>query len=114
LIFWQGLRAGLTALGKLAIVSAAIILAACAPLAPQQGSVITPAEPQTKPQGNSRYQQAQDGAPLRKLDADTIVDAVPRYEPLKVAGNISPYIVRGQEYRLVENHRKYKARGTAS
>jgi rare lipoprotein A len=112
--FWQGLRGGLAVFGKLAFASTAIILAACAPLAPEQRSVSTPAEPQVQPQGNSRYQQAQDGAPLRELDTDTIVDAVPRYEPLKVAGNISPYIVRGQEYRLVENHRKYKARGTAS
>ncbi|MEX1669750.1 septal ring lytic transglycosylase RlpA family protein [Zhongshania guokunii] len=71
-----------------------------------------PATPPRK--GNSRYQQEHDGAPLRRLDPATIVDATPRYEPIRASGNISPYVVNGKEYVLLDNYRSYKERGIAS
>lgn len=56
----------------------------------------------------------QDGAPATRLNPDTIVDAEPRHEMLRLAGNMSPYTVNGREYRLVEDHRGFRQRGVAS
>jgi rare lipoprotein A len=92
--------------------------AACAPL-PQVEQAGTPSAGTSKKapataHGKSRYQFDKDGAPLQKLDPNTIVDAQPRPEILRVAGNISPYTVNGTEYRLLEQYRGFKERGTAS
>ncbi|MBW2942322.1 septal ring lytic transglycosylase RlpA family protein [Zhongshania aquimaris] len=99
--------------------AALVLLAACAPLAPvEQGEkkpVVTGGN-KVPPSGSgkSRYQFERDGAPLQKLDPNTIVDAQPRHEVLRVAGNISPYIVNGKEYQLIEQYRGFKQRGIAS
>jgi len=89
------------------------LLVACAPVAPlpnsDDGVSATPPR-----KGSSRYQQEHDGAPLRRLDPATIVDAIPKHEPIRTSGNISPYVVNGKEYVLLNNYRSYKARGIAS
>jgi rare lipoprotein A len=56
----------------------------------------------------------QDGAPLRRLDPDSIKDAVPRRDPITAAGNKNPYTVLGKTYQLLPSSRGYRARGTAS
>lgn len=55
-----------------------------------------------------------DGTPSRRLDPDRIEDAVPRREPIRSAGNKSPYTVLGKTYRVLPSAHGYRARGTAS
>ena len=98
-------------------IAALLVVAACAPL-PQIEDDSSPAASDTKPpvktQGKSRYKFEQDGAPLAKLDPNTIVDAQPRHELILAAGNMNPYVVRGKEYQLIDQYRGYKERGIAS
>lgn len=54
-------------------------------------------------------------APLpRRLDPSQIHDAVPRDDPIRAAGNKSPYTVLGKTYRVLPSARGYEATGTAS
>lgn len=62
----------------------------------------------------SRYQHAQDFAPLRKLNPDEIQDARPRLDPIRAAGNKSPYMVFGEVYHVMESSKGYKEKGGAS
>lgn len=62
----------------------------------------------------SRYQHHQDFAPLKRLDPDLIEDAVPRLDPIKAAGNKSPYMVFGKVYHVMESSKNYKEQGKAS
>ncbi len=55
-----------------------------------------------------------DGAPPEVLDPNGIADAVPRPEILRLAGNMSPYVVNGVTYKLVDDHRGFRQRGVAS
>ena len=62
----------------------------------------------------SRYQQASDSAPPRSISPADVADAVPRPDPILSVGNISPYTVNGVTYRILDNHKGYQVRGTAS
>lgn len=62
----------------------------------------------------SRYEQAQDAAPLRAIGPEDVADAVPRADPILWVGNKSPYTVNGGTYTVLENHRGYRERGIAS
>lgn len=62
----------------------------------------------------SRYQHQNDFTPLKKLNADEIADAVPRIEPIKAAGNKSPYMVFGKVYHIMPSAAGYRERGKAS
>jgi rare lipoprotein A len=99
-------------------VVALLLTVGCAPLPlSEQGdmaSVDTGSKVAPVGESKSRYQFEQDGAPLQTLDSNKIADAQPRHEVLRVAGNISPYVVNGKEYRLVDQHRGFKERGIAS
>lgn len=55
-----------------------------------------------------------DGAPRHDIDPSSIVDATPRPEIIRLAGNHSPYTVLGKTYRLVDDHRGFTQRGIAS
>ena len=68
----------------------------------------------TQPVTGGAKRPTQDGAPTATLDPSTIVNAKPRHELLKLAGNMSPYTVNGKQYHLVEDHRGFRQRGTAS
>ncbi|MCB1751446.1 MAG: septal ring lytic transglycosylase RlpA family protein [Gammaproteobacteria bacterium] len=57
---------------------------------------------------------ATDGAPIRPLDPDTIVDAVPRPEPLSRYGNPASYEVFGTRYHVMPESRGYREKGIAS
>lgn len=65
---------------------------------------------------DSRYDQDRDSAPQVRLDPDAIRDAVPRPEPIREAGNRSPYRVFGKTYHVMkpDEARNYRARGQAS
>ena len=54
-------------------------------------------------------------APLpRRLDPSKIQNAVPRDDPIRAAGNKSPYTVLGKTYHVMHSARGYVATGTAS
>ncbi len=55
-----------------------------------------------------------DGPPPREIDVSTIPDAMPRVEPITIAGNKSPYTVNGETYRLLPTSKGYQQQGYAS
>ena len=55
-----------------------------------------------------------DSAPDRKLDPDTIVDAVPRDEPRSRYGNPKSYAVFGRRYQVMESSAGHREKGIAS
>lgn len=99
-------------------IAALWVTTACAPLPlTEHGNTVsidTGSNAAPVGQGKSRYQFEQDGAPLQTLDPNMIADAQPRHEVLRVAGNISPYVVNGKEYRVIDQHRGFKEQGIAS
>lgn len=62
----------------------------------------------------SRYQQARDGAPPLPIDPADVHDAVPRPDPILSLGNASPYTIDGVTYEVLDSHKGYRVRGTAS
>jgi len=56
----------------------------------------------------------QDSGPKRPMDVSHIPDAVPRVEPIRAAGNKSPYVVLGKTYRVMKDPSGYEERGVAS
>lgn len=69
--------------------------------------------PSITPPPDSRYPIARDRAP-EPIDPADVVDAVPRADPILSAGNTSPYVVNGETYEVLADHRGYRARGVAS
>lgn len=63
---------------------------------------------------SSRYTISQDRAPAGNFDVSGVVDAIPRYEAPRSAGNKSPYTVWGKSYRVLESNEEYVQRGIAS
>lgn len=55
-----------------------------------------------------------DGPPARPIAGADVPDAVPRAEPLLAAGNSSPYVIDGVEYRVLASADGYRAEGIAS
>ncbi len=62
----------------------------------------------------SRYQHASDGAPLHPIEPVDVNDAVPQPDPILSVGNASPYTIGGVTYEVLDNHKDYRVRGTAS
>ncbi|MEX2476210.1 septal ring lytic transglycosylase RlpA family protein [Marinobacter sp.] len=63
---------------------------------------------------SSRYTISQDRAPGGDFDASGLVDAKPRYEAPRSAGNKSTYTVWGKQYHVIDSNDGYVERGTAS
>ena len=55
-----------------------------------------------------------DSAPNVVLDSSKIKDAVPKQEPIKRAGNFSPYTVLGKTYHVMPSAKGYQGQGVAS
>lgn len=55
-----------------------------------------------------------DGPPVYQLAAHEVVDAVPRPDPLLLAGNITPYTVDGVQYHVLPSTAGYLEEGVAS
>lgn len=55
-----------------------------------------------------------EGEPPRPIDPATIVDAVPRWEPITAAGNKTPYNVDGKTYYVMRDRTNFQQRGMAS
>lgn len=62
----------------------------------------------------SKSQTIQDSGPPEDVDVSHVKDAVPRFEPIKKAGNSSPYTVLGKTYRVNFEPEGYAQRGYAS
>lgn len=55
-----------------------------------------------------------DGAPQRAIGPEQVMDAVPRPDPILLAGNTSPYEVAGVEYTVLPSASGYREDGIAS
>tara|TARA_R110001592_G_scaffold321037_1_gene599304 strand:+ start:50736 stop:51647 length:912 start_codon:yes stop_codon:yes gene_type:complete len=55
-----------------------------------------------------------DGPPPKDIDVSNLPDAVPKAEPIRKAGNTSPYTVLGKTYRVLPSSVGYRERGIAS
>ena len=95
-----------------AIVGLPFFLAACSTPPPSQSPPL--------PQDNAdvsvpeRYHVEQDSAPLRPISQDEVVDAIPQADPILRFGNVSPYVIDGVTYHVLEDYRDYREQGTAS
>ena len=88
-----------------------LLLVACSTQPPDSRE---PASSASVSPSGSRYAVAQDFAPLRPISPDQVYDAVPQPDPLLAIGNMSPYIVDGVVYEVLQDYRHYRAQGTAS
>lgn len=95
-----------------AIVGLPFFLAACSTPPPSQSPPL--------PQDNAdvsvseRYHVEQDSAPLRPISQDEVFDAIPQADPILRFGNVSPYVIDGVTYNVLEDYRDYREQGTAS
>jgi rare lipoprotein A len=55
-----------------------------------------------------------DGPPPRDIDVSGLPDAVPKHEPVTLAGNKSPYTVLGKTYQVMPSSKGFRQRGLAS
>lgn len=55
-----------------------------------------------------------DGPPPKDIDVSGLPDAVPRHEPITLAGNKSPYTVLGKTYQVMPSSKGFRQRGLAS
>lgn len=96
-----------------ALVALFLLLAGCA-TKPTDSRDTAAQEQDAAPAPQSRYAVAHDFAPLRPISPDAVFDAVPRPDPLLAVGNMSPYVVDGVTYEVLEDYRSYREQGTAS
>jgi len=102
---------------KAAIVVLMLLLGACATQPPGSRDTVThdAADPvDSAPVPKSRYAVAHDFAPLKPISPDEVFDAIPRADPILAVGNMSPYVVDGITYEVLENYRSYREQGIAS
>lgn len=85
------------------IISCLFVLAACEHV-PEQRSSEQP----------SRYSVEKDFSPMLKMDPANIRDAIPREDPITIAGNKNPYTILGKTYQLLPSAKGYKEEGGAS
>ena len=55
-----------------------------------------------------------DGPPPKDIDVSNLPDAIPKVEPIRKAGNTSPYTVLGKTYQVLPSGVGYRERGVAS
>ena len=95
-----------------AFVGLPFFLAACSTPPPSQSPPL--------PQDNAdvsvseRYHVEQDSAPLRPISQDEVFDAIPQADPILRFGNVSPYVIDGVTYHVLEDYSDYREQGTAS
>ena len=70
--------------------------------------------PELRTGNEGRYHVDHDYHPVLLLNPSTIVDAIPRHEPIKKAGNKNPYTVLGKTYHLLPTAKGYDEKGGAS
>ena len=95
-----------------AFVGLPFFLAACSTPPPSQSPPL--------PQDNAdvsvseRYHVEQDSAPLRPISQGEVFDAIPQADPILRFGNVSPYVIDGVTYHVLQDYRDYREQGTAS
>lgn len=89
---------------RLAVVMLLLILTACESPGQRDGDGLRNIIPTAEP----------DRAPARPKDVSGVPDAVPRLEQRTLAGNKSPYKVKGIVYRVMDSPDGYEAYGIAS
>ena len=94
-----------------AIVGLPFFLAACS-TPPSQSPPVT--QNNAAVSVSERYHVEQDSAPLRPISQDEVFDAIPQADPILRFGNVSPYVIDGVTYYVLEDYRDYREQGTAS
>ena len=94
-----------------AIVGLPFFLAACS-TPPSQSPPVT--QNNADVSVSERYHVEQDSAPLRPIGQDEVFDAIPQADPILRFGNVSPYVIDGVTYNVLEDYRDYREQGTAS
>jgi rare lipoprotein A len=94
-----------------AIVGLPFFLAACS-TPPSQSPPVT--QNNADVSVSERYHVEQDSAPLRPISQGEVFDAIPQADPILRFGNVSPYVIDGVTYNVLEDYRDYREQGTAS
>ena len=94
-----------------AIVGLPFFLAACS-TPPSQSPPVT--QNNADVSVSERYHVEQDSAPLRPISQDEVFDAIPQADPILRFGNVSPYVIDGVTYHVLEDYSDYREQGTAS
>ncbi|MDG2047231.1 MAG: septal ring lytic transglycosylase RlpA family protein [Halioglobus sp.] len=92
-----------------AVVGLPFLLMACSTTMPQSQP---PDSVDVSP--SNRYHVGQDSAPIRAISQDEVSDAIPQADPILTFGNMSPYVINGVTYTVLEDYRDYREQGTAS
>jgi rare lipoprotein A len=95
-----------------AIVGLPFFLAACSTPPPSQSPPLQ--QDNVDISASERYHVEQDSAPLRPITQDEVLDAIPQADPILRFGNMSPYVIDGVTYHVLEDYSDYREQGTAS
>ena len=65
-------------------------------------------------QSGDAFARLKDSGPSHEVDVSQLADAVPRVDPITIAGNKNPYTVNGVTYQLMPSAKGYREEGMAS
>lgn len=65
-------------------------------------------------QSGDSFARLKDSGPSYEVDVSQLADAVPRVDPITIAGNKNPYTVNGVTYQLMPTAKGYSEEGMAS
>lgn len=65
-------------------------------------------------QSGDSFARLKDSGPSHEVDVSQLADAVPRVDPITIAGNKNPYTVNGVTYQLMPTSKGYSEEGMAS
>ena len=65
-------------------------------------------------QSGDAFARLKDSGPSHEVDVSQLADAVPRADPITIAGNKNPYTVNGVTYQLMPSAKGYREEGMAS
>jgi len=65
-------------------------------------------------QSGDSFARLKDSGPGHEVDVSQLADAVPRVDPITIAGNKNPYTVNGRTYQLMPSAKGYSEEGMAS
>jgi len=65
-------------------------------------------------QSGDAFSRLKDSGPSHNVDVSQLADAVPRVDPITIAGNKNPYTVNGVTYQLMPSAKGYSEEGMAS
>lgn len=60
------------------------------------------------------FSRQKDGGPSHDVDVSQLADAIPRVDPITIAGNKNPYTINGKTYHLLPSAKGYSEVGMAS